>query len=109
MPASTTTRRAQPARGPLFWTVLLALLVTQALAFYLLCSHQVRKADARRIAQDVQLMAFSDCLQYVEGSTIGSCTSRLGRQPGAAPEPPAADARILPAGAASPAISVAGR
>jgi uncharacterized protein HemX len=59
----------------------LALMLLLGLAFYLVCSHQVRQYEARRVALQVQQTAFSDCLQYVVGSTIGSCVSRLGAQP----------------------------
>ncbi|MEJ7929247.1 hypothetical protein WG922_04600 [Ramlibacter sp. AN1015] len=59
---------------------MVTLAVLLGLAFYLVVSHQVRKAEARRTAAQVQQTAFSDCLQYVVGSTIGTCTSRLGLQ-----------------------------
>ena len=62
-------------REPLFWLVLSGVLATQLLAFYLLCTHQVRKAENRRAAVEVQRMAHSDCLQYLAQSTIGSCSA----------------------------------
>ncbi|HSW15890.1 MAG TPA: hypothetical protein VLJ86_01590 [Ramlibacter sp.] len=103
-------------RGPLFWTSLLSLLALQALAFWLLCSYQVRRYEARRAAVDVQMMAFNDCLQYVQGSTIGSCTSRLGRQRGApmsdaaqAPVAQAAEAQLANPRASGASLSIAGR
>jgi len=64
---------ASRQRDPGFWLVLSALVVTQLVAFYLLCSHQVRKAENRRAAVEVQRMAQADCLQYLAQSTIGSC------------------------------------
>ncbi|TFZ01377.1 hypothetical protein [Ramlibacter rhizophilus] len=75
--------------APLGHTVGIVLIALLALAFYLVCSHQVRTAEARRITLQVQQAAFSDCLQYVVGSTIGACTSRLGAQPAGATELPA--------------------
>jgi hypothetical protein len=54
-----------------------ALVVVQLFAFWLLCSHQVRRAEARSNEVTVQQMAMSDCLQYIPGSTIASCSARL--------------------------------
>ena len=62
------------ARAPGFWLMLSGLVFTQLLAFYLLCSHQVRKAENRRAAVEVQRLAHADCLQYLAQSTIGSCS-----------------------------------
>ena len=67
----------QQSRSRMFWVVLGALAVGQLFAFWLLCSHQVRKAEARNNEAVVNQMALSDCLQYIPGSTIASCTSRL--------------------------------
>jgi hypothetical protein len=64
-----------------FVVVLLgALVVGQLFAFWLLCSHQVRKAEARNSEAMVQQMALADCLQYIPGSTIASCTGRAQAQ-----------------------------
>jgi hypothetical protein len=70
----------QPQRGRMFWLMLGALAVGQLFAFWLLCSHQVRKAEARNNEVVVQQMALSDCLQYIPGSTIASCTGRPGAE-----------------------------
>lgn len=69
------SRLAAHRRDPGFWLVLSALVATQLVAFYLLCSHQVRKAENRRAAVEVQQMAQADCLQYLAQSTIGSCSA----------------------------------
>ncbi|MBC5781636.1 hypothetical protein H8N03_01690 [Ramlibacter sp. USB13] len=66
----------QPARSRMFWVLLGALAAGQLFAFWLLCSHQVRKAEARHNETVVQQMALADCLQYIPGSTIASCTAR---------------------------------
>jgi hypothetical protein len=63
----------QQARSRAWWMVLGALVAGQLFAFWLLCSHQVRKAEARSNEVVVQQMALSDCLQYIPGSTIASC------------------------------------
>ena len=77
----------QQPRSRLFWLVLGTLVAAQLFAFWLLCSHQVRKAEARNTAIMVQQMALSDCLQYIPGSTIASCSSRLDTQRAAAKQP----------------------
>ena len=66
----------QQPRTRMFWMVLGALAAVQLFAFWLLCSHQVRKAEARHSEAVVQQMALSDCLQYIPGSTIASCAVR---------------------------------
>jgi hypothetical protein len=72
----------QPRRA--LWVLLGAIAAVQLAAFWLLCSHQVRKAEARHNEVVVQQMALSDCLQYIPGSTIASCATRMGIAP--APE-----------------------
>jgi hypothetical protein len=75
--------------------VLLALAVgVQLAAFWLVCSHQVRKAEARRNEVMVQQMALSDCLQYVPGSTIASCASQMGIAADVAGAPPAGNPAV---------------
>lgn len=66
---------AQPQRSRAFWLIFGALAVGQLFAFWLLCSHQVRKAEARHNEAVVHQMAQADCLQFIPGSTIASCTS----------------------------------
>jgi hypothetical protein len=66
----------QQPRTRMFWVILGALAAVQLFAFWLLCSHQVRKAEARQSEALVQQMALSDCLQYIPGSTIASCAVR---------------------------------
>ncbi|HZY15295.1 MAG TPA: hypothetical protein VFE74_01625 [Ramlibacter sp.] len=97
MPALTDAidSRAQLARGRMFWVLLGALAAGQLFAFWLLCSHQVRKAQARDNALLVQQMAVADCLQYMPRATIASCA-----HPG---EP-----EVQPAQHLQPAAGVAG-
>ena len=66
----------QQQRSRMFWMVLGALAAGQLVAFWLLCSHQVRIAEARQNEMVVQQMALADCLQYIPGSTIASCSIR---------------------------------
>ena len=67
----------QQPRSKMFWVVLGALAAGQLFAFWLLCSHQVRVAEARQNEMTVHQMALSDCLQYIPGSTIASCAKRI--------------------------------
>jgi len=74
--ASPREADTQQAHRQMFWLLLGALAAGQLFAFWLLCSHQMRKAEARHNETVVQQMALSDCLQYIPGSTIASCTTR---------------------------------
>jgi hypothetical protein len=69
-------RAPEPTRSRLWWILLAGLAIAQLFAFWLLCSHQMRKAEARHNEAVIQQMAQSDCLQYIPGSTIASCSSR---------------------------------
>lgn len=74
--ASVIEPGTQQPRSRMFWLVFGALVTAQLFAFWLLCSHQVRKAEARANEVIVQQMALSDCLQYIPDSTIASCSAR---------------------------------
>ncbi|MEJ8838538.1 hypothetical protein [Ramlibacter sp. AN1133] len=63
-----------PSRSQWLWMLLAGVAMAQLLSFWLLCSHQVRKAEARQNETIVQQMALADCLQYIPGSTIASCS-----------------------------------
>jgi len=90
----------QQPRTRMFWVILGALAAAQLFAFWLLCSHQMRMAEARHNEVVVQQMALSDCLQYIPGSTIASCTVRGDRPTQAAAQSGAnpAMAGTLPVG-----------
>jgi hypothetical protein len=64
-------------RDKLFWSVLATLLAGQLLAFWMLCSHQVRKAEVRNATLQVQRVAVADCLRYIPRATLNSCASRV--------------------------------
>ena len=72
--------QTQMPRTPAVWAVLGTLIIGQLVALVLLCSHQVRKAEARDTEVQVQRLALADCLQYIPGATIATCTSRLAMQ-----------------------------
>lgn len=93
-------------RTRMFWPVLGGLIVVQLLALWLLCSHQVRLAEARDTENQVLRMALTDCLQYIPGATIASCTNRIMRaESGTASAMGAGPAPVqgaIPVGFASP-------
>jgi hypothetical protein len=92
--ASVIDPGTQQPRSRMFWMVVFGVVTAQLMAFWLLCSHQVRKAEARNSAAVVQQMALSDCLQYIPGSTIASCSGRRDLQPQApSPSQPVAQPR----------------
>ena len=75
--ANVLDPQTQQPRSSAFWFVLGALVFAQLFAFWLLCSHQVRKAEARSTEAVVRQMALSDCLKYIPGSTIASCGMQI--------------------------------
>jgi hypothetical protein len=75
--ANVIDPQTQQPRTRAFWVVFIGLALAQLVAFWLVCSHQVRKAEARSTEVMVQQMALSDCLQYIPGSTIASCSSQM--------------------------------
>ena len=64
-------------REKLLWPVLAALVAGQLLAFWMLCIHQVRKAEVRDATLQVQRVAVADCLRYVPRATLNSCATRV--------------------------------
>lgn len=95
--ANVIDPRTQQPRSRMFWLVFGALVAGQLFAFWLLCIHQVRRAEARNNEVVVQRMALADCLQYIPGSTIASCSVRIepdaqAAQPASTPAPTVAGA-----------------
>lgn len=86
---------SQPSRGHFWWVLLGGVAAAQLCAFWLVCSQQVRRAESRHNEEVVQQMALSDCLQYIPGSTIASCTTRPG----------AATAQVADKPAGNPALA----
>jgi hypothetical protein len=65
------------SRDKLLWPVLVTIVAAQLLAFWMLCSHQVRKAEVRDATVQVQRVAVADCLRYIPRATLNSCVSRV--------------------------------
>jgi hypothetical protein len=72
-------------RHKAFWIVLGALVAAQLVAFWLLCSQQVHRAQARHAQQQEQQVALADCLRSMRGASLGNCRQRLA--PDRAPVP----------------------
>ena len=68
---------AAMSRDKLLWPVLATLVAAQLLAFWMLCSHQVRKAEVRDATLQVQRVAVADCLRYIPRATLNSCANRV--------------------------------
>lgn len=78
MPSRLPEKHADAPRGDrLFWAVLAALALGQLVALWMLCSHQVRKAQMRDVTLQVQRVAVADCLQYIPRATLNSCVNRV--------------------------------
>lgn len=76
LPHSTQATGGAP-RDRLFWTALGTLAVGLLVAFWVICEHQVRKAQMRDVSLEVQRVAIADCLQYVPRATLNSCANRV--------------------------------
>ena len=68
---------ASAPRDRAFWVAASVLLLGQLVAFWMLCSHQVRMAEVRHASAQVERLAVADCLRYVPNATMGSCTARM--------------------------------
>ena len=73
-----SSSQSRPTQRRWWWVLLGGVAAAQLCAFWLVCSQQVRRAEALHNEAVVQQMALADCLQYIPGSTIASCTSRQG-------------------------------
>lgn len=77
MPRHPFGKLAAMPRDKLLWPVLLTLVAAQLLAFWMLCIHQVRKAEVRDATLQVQRVAVADCLRYIPRATLNGCANRL--------------------------------
>lgn len=66
----------------LFWAVILALMVAQLAAFWMLCSEQVRKAELRDASARQERLALADCMSSAH-STVSGCVARAAALQGA--------------------------
>ena len=74
-------------RSNFFWAALGALALGQLMALWLVCSQQVRQAEARQAEVMMQQVALNDCLRQARGATLASCSSRFAEAPPPPREP----------------------
>jgi hypothetical protein len=77
MPPDLPEKTALAQRDRVLRVALLALAIGLFVAFWMVCSQQVRKAQMRDVTMQVQRVAIGDCLQYVPRATLNSCASRV--------------------------------
>jgi len=77
MPRRPSVKIAAVSRDKLFWPALVTVIALQLLAFWMLCSDQVRKAEVRNATRHVQQVAVADCLRYIPQATLSSCIQRV--------------------------------
>ena len=71
-------------RDQAFWLGATVLVLGQLVAFWMLCSQQVRKAEVRSAAMQVERVALADCLRHVPNATLHGCAQRIAPGDGAA-------------------------
>jgi hypothetical protein len=71
-------RTAAWPREKMFWALVAALALGQLVAFWMLCSYQVRSAHARNETLQVERMALADCLRHGHAVPPQHCAARLG-------------------------------
>lgn len=84
MPFQSASPTSRLTTAPAGWSrerwmrvALGALAAAQLGAFWMVCSHQVRKAEMRDMSIEVQRVAVADCLQYIPRATLNSCVKRV--------------------------------
>jgi hypothetical protein len=70
-------KRAETSPGKVFWLIVVTLMLAQIVAFWMLCTQQVRKAQARDASWQVERMAMADCLRSIPKASLTSCASRI--------------------------------
>lgn len=96
MPSRPTRKPAVLPRDQAFWLGAAVLVLGQLAAFWMLCSEQVRKAEVRSAALQVERLALADCLRSVPQATLTSCAQRVAPLDGRAPALAGAPANAAP-------------
>ena len=82
-------RTAAFPQGRLLWVLVASLIAAQLAAFWMLCSLQVRTAQVRPAALQMQRTVQADCLLYIRDASRDSCEkphqARLAAMNGASP------------------------
>lgn len=77
MPSRPTPKPAVLPRDQAFWLGAIVLVLGQLVAFWMLCSQQVRKAEVRNAAMQVERVALAQCLRSVPHASLTSCAQRV--------------------------------
>ena len=77
MQPQALAKRADRSPGKLFWLIVVAVMLGQIVAFWMLCTQQVRQAQARDAAWQVERTAMADCMRYIPKATLHNCASRI--------------------------------
>lgn len=100
MPSRPTRTPAVLPRDQAFWVGATVLVLGQLVAFWMLCSQQVRKAEVRNAAMQVERVALAECLRSVPHASLTSCAQRVapldGRAQALAGAPADAAASVVP-------------
>lgn len=83
MLSRTFNQIAQSPWARLVWAGVAVLALIQLAVFYRVCTDQVAKAQAREATFMQQRHAQADCLDYMDGSTVSSCSRRAAGNRGA--------------------------
>ena len=73
MPSPLSHPRAATPKDMLMWAGLGGLAVGLLVAFWMLCSQQVEKAQSRDASAHLQSVAVADCPRYLPRSTFNTC------------------------------------
>lgn len=76
MLSPTLNQINQSPWAKLVWAGVGVVALVQVVALYQLCSSQVARANARETTAVEQRNALTDCLDYMNKSTISSCARR---------------------------------
>jgi len=71
------TPAPEAPHGTAFWWATVSLAVLLMATFWLVCNRQVELAQARSAEAQMAQEALADCLQYIPGATVASCTQRI--------------------------------
>ncbi len=100
MPSRPHRQATAVPRNQAFWLGALVLVLGQLVAFWTLCSQQVRKAEVRNAAMQAERVALADCLRSVPHASLTSCGQRVapldGRAQAFAGAPAQAPAGVVP-------------
>lgn len=77
MPSRPPRHPAALPRNQAFWIGATVLVLGQLVAFWMLCSQQVAKAEVRNAAMQVERVALAACLRSVPHASLTSCAQRI--------------------------------